>query len=190
MNLIEAFDVLHKMATIQRYSQTRLINPESVLEHTGFVAILAGLMADECGYDPGAKLKLLEEALVHDIDEIITGDIPRPTKYYNKGVTDALEGVADSNMQEISLTLYGNLQLYHIWRAHKHNIVLQIADKLAVVYKIWQEVELHGNRNLLPHITSIKAYLIERRDRQEMNPKFQNIITQGIEICLRIETYE
>ena len=105
-------------------------------------------------------------------------------------MTDALEGVADSNMQEISLTLYGNLQLYHIWRAHKHNIVLQIADKLAVVYKIWQEVELHGNRNLLPHITSIKAYLIERRDRQEMNPKFQNIITQGIEICLRIETYE
>ena len=74
----DAFDVIDSLSALTRYSQAHNITRESVLEHTAFVTIFGASLCERIGHDP--KI-VLQRAIVHDIDEIVTGDIPPTTKY-------------------------------------------------------------------------------------------------------------
>ena len=49
-------------------------DPESVAEHSFRVSVLAMVLTDKLGYDLD-KNKLIKMALLHDLGEVITGDI-------------------------------------------------------------------------------------------------------------------
>ena len=76
------------------------------MEHTGFVCLFTYTMCEEINsVSPDAhKLntgKALKKAIVHDIDEVITGDIPRPTKYYNDDSIALFEKMAEAGIDQI-----------------------------------------------------------------------------------------
>lgn len=64
---------------VPRWSIIRTIKTQSVAEHSYYVAIYAEQLAQFIGWK-GDYAELLRQALVHDLDEILTGDIVGPAK--------------------------------------------------------------------------------------------------------------
>lgn len=52
----------------------KILDPESVAEHSFRVSVLAMVLSDKLGYDLD-KNKLIKMAILHDLGEVITGDI-------------------------------------------------------------------------------------------------------------------
>lgn len=71
---IEFLIKIGKSKKILRYGWVRekIKDPESVAEHSFRLSVLAMVVADQLGVD---KEKLIKMALLHDIGEVITGDI-------------------------------------------------------------------------------------------------------------------
>lgn len=161
--LSQILDIAFKMASLERYSQTHLAKTESVLEHTGFVCLLSYYLGTELiqeGHPVDMGL-LLRKAVTHDIDEIITGDIPRPTKYYNEGVREALQEVERENMKHISDCL-DNQYIYHDWDGAKigpEGCIVAICDSMAVVYKAFYECIMLGNKSIADHVAGAPTHL-------------------------------
>ena len=62
---------------IIRWNMVPLQRQQSLAEHTFMVAMVAEHIANELGITTGAVIRL---ALYHDLEEVMTGDIPAPTK--------------------------------------------------------------------------------------------------------------
>ena len=108
MNTEKFFEMAHSMSSVHRYSSLRLVQQESVMEHTGFVCLLAYILCEHINKFSDEKIdtsSALQKAVVHDIDEIITGDIPRPTKYYNKETRKAFETIEKAGVKKVGNNL-------------------------------------------------------------------------------------
>lgn len=74
---------LDRLSAIARYNTKRFIRPQTVMQHLGSTALIAMLLSD---YLNGIGVKnnperVLRMALVHDIEEVVSGDIPHELKY-------------------------------------------------------------------------------------------------------------
>ena len=146
MNIMTYLD---KMSTIKRWSQSHCTKSESVLEHTGFVAMYSIHMCYKYGIDPGP---VLEKAILHDMEEVITGDIPTTTKYASDSISMSIKEIESDAALLISESLFFD-NAFDIWNASKDvdtesGAIVSIADAAAVVHKILQEVSI-GNRRFL-----------------------------------------
>lgn len=164
----EMFDLNMRLASISRYSQTHLIMKESVLEHSGSVVLFCYLISISINREVDLG-KLLSRAIVHDFDEISTGDIPHPTKYDNPHIEMEIKKVEAKNMIAISNEISGDDKLFNLWDEAKNDdiegAILTIADSFSVVYKLWQETILYNNRTMVEHIISFERVLIRLRNR-------------------------
>jgi len=155
----EAFDVIDAMSAITRYSQAHNNTRESVLEHTGFVAIFGAAICARIDRDPSEVLK---RAIVHDIDEIVTGDIPTTTKYANPEVTTALQAVEAQGADEAINKLFTTPNYMKAWVDAKDDSlngwIIRIADTAAVIFKMRQEAAL-GNKTLLAYRKRVRDVL-------------------------------
>ena len=88
--------MIARMRYITRWGLMRNTDPENIQEHSHMVAVLAHALAviqnEKFGgrVDPGA---VAVAALYHDASEILTGDLPTPVKYFDRGIRDAYKGV-------------------------------------------------------------------------------------------------
>jgi len=72
---------LRVMSTLPRWGIVRVLHRQSVAEHSFYVALYADGIADLLGWtNESRRVHLLRSALWHDVDEIVTGDIPGPVK--------------------------------------------------------------------------------------------------------------
>jgi 5'-deoxynucleotidase len=129
-----------------------------VLEHTAFVAIYAMYLQRKHGGDLG---KILTKALVHDMEETITGDIPNPTKYASVNIKHELDMMSRAAMHNICNEFFDK-EIYDQWDLSKSDTtegnIVAISDAAASVYKIQQEV-LTGNRSLMKFIPNVRKGL-------------------------------
>ena len=98
------FAMMARMKYIERWALMRNANKENISEHSLEVAMLAHGLAiiakEKCGRD----IEPNEVALMgvyHDANEIITGDMPTPVKYYDQAIQEAykrVENVASHTM--------------------------------------------------------------------------------------------
>lgn len=161
--LMMAFAAIQQMSAITRYSKDSLVTKESVLEHTGWVCFFSYVLARKLLWanvindiDWG---DLYRKSVAHDIDEILTGDVPRVTKYSSPHMASLFKDLEAGSVKRIGRMLQVNdEELYADWEFSKDQTLegnlVAMADVLAVVYKCWQEVELFGN-------TSVVRILIE-----------------------------
>jgi len=69
------------LADIKRWSIVRTIRSQSVAEHSYYVALMVPRLLREYGVeDPKILLHAVEYALMHDMNEVLTGDIATPIK--------------------------------------------------------------------------------------------------------------
>jgi 5'-deoxynucleotidase YfbR-like HD superfamily hydrolase len=172
MNVIKVFSISQSMASIRRYSQLHLVKPESVMEHTGFVCLFTYLLSEEINSVSGEKVDIglaLQRAVVHDIDEVVTGDIPRPTKYFSESSKNIFDEIAESGVDQIideldiwDLPDEAITKFRENWteaKSGREGIVLALADLASVVFKIWDEVILLGNKKLILQGDQVFTYL-------------------------------
>lgn len=162
------FSVTHDMSAVQRFSRVRMVHPENCLAHTGMVCIFA--------YAIGRKLQKLRpandpeylnmgtamcRAVVHDLDETITGDIVRPTKYFSAAIRSELGKLEVKGVNNIATALDLHMLTADWMRAKegREGYVVKLADLLAAVCTVWTEVCVHGNLAMVQPARNMQTVL-------------------------------
>lgn len=147
------FAMMARMKYIGRWALMRNACQENISEHSLDVAMIAHALAVIGNIRFGRKLDENKAALIgmyHDATEIITGDLPTPVKYYNKGIKSAykeVERIAAENLLEMlpedmkdyyEKILFKQEEDEYLWR------IVKAADKLSAYIKCLEE-EKAGN---------------------------------------------
>jgi 5'-deoxynucleotidase YfbR-like HD superfamily hydrolase len=149
-NLLE---VIAQASNVQRYSRDFMVHREHLLDHIGFMCVFCYFVAgrlSEQGYTVRLG-RLLSRAVAHDLEEVITGDVPRPTKHSSPEVTAALkvhEVVAVNRLIAIL-----RVDFAQDWAEAKaddlEGDIIKLGDMAAVVYKTMSEVAMLGNKSFI-----------------------------------------
>lgn len=128
----------------------------------------------------------LEKSLLHDLDEVVTGDIPRNTKYHSKEVKKALDEVASDALDLIETHyeyLSGIKDFVLNTKKGKEGWILKVVDLLVVYRRSMIEIEVRGNlsplrimKELTEHISLMKESILSTEDLSESEKKFLNEI--------------
>ena len=147
----------------------------------------------------------LKKAVFHDVDEVVTGDIPRPTKYFSNESKDIFDKIASQGINQIISELdiknnEGSREIEALWKNSKNDDegrIVALADLAAVVYKIWEEVILLGNKKLVLQGKQVFGYIqdfSESLEQQEMDNHHRvvigNIVCQLLDISSSISEME
>jgi 5'-deoxynucleotidase len=159
------------MKYISRWALMRNATNESLSEHTLETAILAHALAvlhntrflGE-GAPPVPAERVAALALLHDVPEVLTGDLPTPVKYHSAHLRAAYKQVEASACASLLDLLPGDLRAaytpllvpekdeLHLW------CYVKAADKLSALIKCMEERKA-GNREFLRAEGSILATL-------------------------------
>lgn len=169
-----------RMRYVTRYSSYRITHPENVAEHSYYVVFYATMIAwwcEDLGEDIDWKT-LMFYAMIHDVEESRSGDVPREFKYSDPELKKMLNQAADKAMvQLVGKLLSGggpeSLQdesddryddrdwLMDTWRSAKSDTIegsiVAFADFLSVLSCLVQEKE-SGNQFALQHAPSLIEY--------------------------------
>lgn len=179
------------MNEVCRYSSVYQETSESLAEHVTEVLTMSYLIAknlEKFGerIDKGV---LLEKCLLHDMDEVLTGDIPRNTKYATDAVHKELNLVAEDAVRLIEKTL-GDIEIFDTWKAAKEGkegVILKIVDMLCVVKKCITEIELRGNRSFLKVVTELETHLTNMVNSTDKYSVFEKAMSVSFLRSLVIE---
>lgn len=157
------FNPLMRMNEVCRYSSVYQDTDEKLSDHIVDVMMMSYLIATNlvtnCNESIDMKL-LLEKCLFHDIDEVITGDVPRNTKYATYSCKKELNTVAESAVDLISELSSASVK--SLWKSAKsgnEGQILEVADMLSVAKKCIIEIELRSNLTFLKVITELETHL-------------------------------
>lgn len=132
--------------------------PESVAEHSFYVAyftsmLTAFLKKEGMHVDAERAVKI---ALVHDMEEVYSGDILTPFKHYNEHVSETIRKVNEELVPEVFEGVPGFLKDEYValWKedAAQGSIeanIVKVADKLALISKCYEEMKA-GNEFFRP----------------------------------------
>ncbi len=122
-------DIL-RASGVTRWHIVRTVKPQSLAEHTFDVTMIARAIAKLAGYEDA---EITKAALLHDLDEVVTGDFPTPTKTR-----------ARDNGWELN-----DLYKTHTGRelSQDESLIIHLADKMADLYWLWlHALGPHANR--------------------------------------------
>ncbi len=112
---METIRKLRKLNHVRRCSSFPIIHETSVAEHSYHVALMCIFVAEEIKEGTGYEVdtsKLLKKALLHDVEEIITSDIPHPVKkYIRSGLRDFIS--SSTEFEECPNWLYNEIMNGH-----------------------------------------------------------------------------
>ena len=90
------YALLFQMKNIARWGLMYNTRQENLSEHSMECAVLAHALAlignREFGKNYDAA-RILSAALFHDMNEVLTGDLPTPIKYYNDNITESYKEI-------------------------------------------------------------------------------------------------
>ena len=137
-NIIDFLGNAIKLKSLKRAGWVRMNipNPESVAEHSFFTAIFAYLLADELDVN---RDKLVQMALIHDLAEVIVGDITP-----DDGVSGAEKHTAEqSAMETLTASIGNNSPIMNVWAEAEDQTspeakILHQLDKLEMAFQALQ----------------------------------------------------
>ena len=165
-----------------RYSLIYQTKIETLSDHITDVMLLSYLIAlrlNSYGEQINVGL-LLEKVLLHDLDEVLTGDIPRTTKYYSEAGLQAMREVADDAIKVIADSFLGAEGIVDTWReskSGKEGIILHLTDMICVAKKTVKEIKMLGNGYFLKVAYEMRSNLdnlIEEIDNKSYEFKLFN----------------
>jgi 5'-deoxynucleotidase YfbR-like HD superfamily hydrolase len=185
-------ETIERLSCVKRFSQCELAKPENVLEHSGMVALIAlqigkGLISE--GYRLDLS-DLLQKSLIHDLEESITGDVSKPSKYSSNELRElfsqyelsiATKIFSDSNMDSLK----------DKWDSSKsgcEGAIVAFADTLCAILKFHNEIVMRGNKTML-EVLSPTAFdtLLKKLEKMEACFPCSIILNEYREFCDSIE---
>jgi 5'-deoxynucleotidase len=166
------FAYLARMKFIQRWGLMRNTRVENIQEHSLQVAMVAHALAVVENAFFGGEVDPERTALLavfHDAEEVITGDLPTPIKYFNPKVKEAVDGLEEVAKQRLLGMVPASLQPHYeglfferaedagAWR------MVKLADKLCAYLKCLEEAKA-GNREFARAEDSIREGLEALRE--------------------------
>lgn len=191
----------NRLRYVQRYSTCRVVHPDNVAEHMYYVTLYAVMLARDVEHHGGRMKfdyrKLMLKCVLHDLDEAVTGDVPRMFKHSSEATRLALHAGASQMVQTLFCSLFDrataripgngdtwfdNVILQENWETAKDNsyegCILELADFLSVLSFLLEEKQTY-NTSLQPHIDSMVVYFkrFEHVDYEFLRPYLQQVET-------------
>lgn len=148
------FAFLSRMKYINRWGLMRNTYTENIQEHSLQVAIIAhGLAVIRNTYFNGEinpeRVAIL--AMFHDCNEIITGDMPTPIKYYNPQISKIYKDIEDISKEKLLSMLPEEMadEYYSLFFKNPDDLecwsIVKAADRIAAYVKCVEEVKAGNN---------------------------------------------
>ena len=151
-----------------RYSSVPVLVHENVAEHSFWTAILAVSIAIERSMSHQAIGEVATKALLHDIEESMTGDLIRDMKYHDEETREAIGKVEREFASRIfdKLGTLGNW--FEVWWENAKDDsptgrVVALADLLCVIMYVEHEWNLGNQSDQLTEIHGDCTKLIESK---------------------------
>lgn len=200
------FAMVSRMRYINRWALMRNTRTENIEEHSLQVAIIAHAIAtirkeffpaDADGkprieVDPNLVTTL---AIYHDTNEILTGDMPTPVKYFNPAITDAFRDIEIEATKKLMMMLPKELTPSYalilspdrsdpmIDQAMK---IVKSADRISALIKCIEE-EKAGNKEFVSAEKTIRKS-IARNDLPEVAYFMENFLPAFSKTLDELET--
>lgn len=153
-NNFHFFAFLSRMKYINRWGLMRNTYTENIQEHSLQVAIIAhGLAVIRNTYFNGEvnpeRVAIL--AMFHDCNEIITGDMPTPIKYYNPQISKIYKDIEDISKEKIISMLPEEMadEYYSLFFKNPDDTscwrLVKAADRISAYIKCIEEVKAGNN---------------------------------------------
>lgn len=139
---------IYKLSEIIRYSNKIKIKNENVAEHSFYVVYNTMNICNYFNLDKDTRFKALEFAAIHDVPEMLTGDINFDIKFNNPDLNKLLYGL-ELHLMEQNLPEF--VELYQLYSLEKRSetlpsLVVELADRISALQYMLREMEL-GNQS-------------------------------------------
>lgn len=177
---------VRRVSHTTRFSGTPTLRPESVAEHhyvTAQYAMLIGLEMIQLGGAVNMG-KLLTRALVHDLDEALMPDLPRPVKYSDPELTTVWHKLAHNAVVKLEAEL-GVLISDYWYEAKERSLegdILAVADMLSVIGYVIEEIRL-GNSYMKEVLENSTKYIRDLLESRPMSNELKSIIWDGLAVA-------
>lgn len=160
------FNPVLRSNEVKRYSGVRMQEEESLSQHIFEVSALSYMIANKLNTF-GENLNIedvLKKCLLHDFDEIVTGDVQRNVKYASPAIKMAMDNVASHGINSLQ-SKYNDLlgtDFYDTWskaKQGKSGFVIKLADMLVVARKAMIEVKIYNNYSALKVVSELVDHL-------------------------------
>jgi 5'-deoxynucleotidase YfbR-like HD superfamily hydrolase len=156
-------EVIQQSSNVKRYSSRFMHTPESLMEHMGFTCLFCYVVARQLRDQKVHVVisDLMEKAVLHDVEEKLTGDIIRQTKHSSPQVRD---GINEHSVRAVHRLeeLFG-FSFVSTWATAKDDSlegrIVALADMAAVVSKCMVEVGMLGNQAFASVVRNTHAEL-------------------------------
>ncbi len=168
------FAMMARMKYIERWALMRNSRQENISEHSLEVAMLAHGLAIISNEKCGGQLDVERIALMglyHDANEIITGDMPTPVKYFDKDIKAAYKNVEDvanrtliDKLPEYMKKYYDSVFFQRKSQEEDWKIV-KAADKLSALIKCMEELR-SGNQEFKTALETTRQALVDMKMKE------------------------
>lgn len=200
---IDSMMELRKLKTIRRFNLREMIQTDTDASHSYYTTILAIDIADYINKTTNYKFSteefaaLMIEALYHDSEESILGDVITPTKYSEANFSEylvayrALTNTIRTSML-VSLPGVGLIDKNYTTTITLGDWVLKLADKLEAYTTSSEEIWL-GNKFFVPIrdsiLSAISKILFEVRVSDDFAEYSETLIEYVNSYRNRVESY-
>lgn len=179
---------LRTMAIVPRWSIVHVTQKDTVANHSYFVAIYAHMVARVINWQ-GPKDYLMFSALLHDLDETITGDLVGPIKEYiidEERMHDYVDHKIYARFESLAVEhahLEGKCKMRH---AEEADLIIKAADRLDAVLFLIMETR-RGNTTITPLILTAQnrleaAWRELPTDQVTIDATWQTVVLPALEL--------
>ncbi len=163
------FAMMARMKYIERWALMRNSRQENISEHSLEVAMLAHGLAIISNERCGSQVNVEQIALMglyHDANEIITGDMPTPVKYFDEDMKGAYKRVEDVASRTLLDKLPDYMKKYYDpvffqrEASKKEWKLVKAADKLSALIKCMEELR-SGNQEFQTALKTTRQALAD-----------------------------
>ena len=180
-----------KLDKVIRFSAQMRIKDESVSEHSFHVALYSMILADleeKIFKNKINKEKILKTAILHDLEECLTGDIIYDFKHTNESLTREIKRMSQKFFENLMKNFPEKIAKEYVlfWRTSKdknkiEGKIIEAADKLEGLIYALNEFLL-GNKAFKP--------IIETYKKQSKGLKLKSLNLIFINFLLRVYPVE
>lgn len=175
---------LRRMAYVTRYSTQPMLHKQNVPEHCFFTAMLAYFIAMDMS-KRGIKVSpelAVTKAILHDLEEALTGDIVVLVKYYTQEMHDEVTKVGQEMLWDALIRDLGfdiGAEVWEAWNNAKDKTlegrIVAFCDLLEVTGYVKEEI-LMGNKRAEQIETNVKNLLSPYLDMEEFAPYVREML--------------